>query len=83
MSGPGTNLQEVLKFLHSKPCETCDAHAKEMNERGVEWCDSNFETILGWMRESAKEKKFFYFEPGARIILRSAIQKARKAALQS
>lgn len=55
--GPGTHLQWLIAELWlgdgKKSCEACSQRAKQMDDWGVRGCESNRETILGWLREAA------------------------------
>ncbi len=57
--GPGTQLQWLIAELGlgdgKKTCEACSLRAKQMDDWGVRGCESNRETILGWLHAAAAE----------------------------
>jgi hypothetical protein len=55
LEGPGIELKKLLDKFGFKPAKNCkcDQHILEMNQRGVEWCSENIETIIGWLKEEA------------------------------
>ncbi len=56
--GPGSMLHAILAELNfgvSADCG-CDERIAEMNRNGVEWCKTNRETIIGWLKESAAKR---------------------------
>lgn len=51
--GPGTELARLIKELRlRKDCSGCAFNAGQMNTWGVQGCRDNFDTIVGWLRES-------------------------------
>jgi hypothetical protein len=82
--GPGTELKVILESLGiraSSDCK-CNTRAKYMNQMESEnpgWCESNIETILGWLREAAGERGLPFFDAAGRIVIRRAIKNARKS----
>lgn len=81
--GPGTELKALLKTwfgIQATPNCSCNARAKEMDERGVEWCESpeGMATILGWLREQAEARKLPFVELGAKILVKRAISAAKR-----
>lgn len=57
--GPGTQLQWLIAELglseQKTACEACSQRAGQMDAWGVQGCEANRETILGWLREAAAE----------------------------
>jgi hypothetical protein len=49
-----------------------------MNQKGVEWCEQNIDTIVGWLREEADRADLPFTAIGAKIIVKRAIRNARK-----
>jgi hypothetical protein len=49
-----------------------------MDRQGVEWCQANIETIVGWLREQATARGLPFFKAAARLLVRRAIANARK-----
>lgn len=80
--GPGTELKKLLAawpfYITSTESCPCNARAGEMNARGVEWCEENTETIVGWLREQAAERGLPFFDAAGRILVRRAIKLAKK-----
>lgn len=76
----GCQLHKLLHTLGINPVGDCDciSHANEMDERGIDWCRNNFETILGWMREAAKERGIPFIEIAAKLLIKQAISLAEK-----
>ncbi|CAK9099169.1 Tape measure protein (TMP), partial [Durusdinium trenchii] len=55
--GAGTKLGRLLKERYGmEPLVSCGCKGKmrEMNYRGVEWCEKNIDTIVDWLQEGAK-----------------------------
>jgi hypothetical protein len=50
-----------------------------MDARGVAWCASNLETVVGWLREESGKRKIPFVPPAARLLVKAAIRNARKA----
>jgi hypothetical protein len=57
--GPGTELKRLLARIgiEAKPDCRCNRHAAEMDHRGPDWCDTNLETIIGWLRETYDDRR--------------------------
>jgi hypothetical protein len=51
-----------------------------MDRQGVEWCEGNLETIVGWLREQAEARGLPFFDLAGRLLVRRAIQNARRNA---
>lgn len=78
LTGPGTELKKLLASYGITPeagCG-CDDHAREMDQRGVEWCQENIDTIVGWMREEAAKRKLPFVAAAAKWLARRAIREA-------
>lgn len=77
--GVGTILQRKLSWF-VKPTQSCDCESKAavMDTWGPDRCESERETILGWLKESADEQKILFVKPVVSCILSSAIKEARK-----
>lgn len=83
--GPGTELKALLKYIGitSTPNCSCNARAKQMDEKGADWCEENIDTILEWLKEQAKTRGLPFVSAGAKVLVKRAISNARrKAALQ-
>ena len=81
-SGPGTELKKLLSSIGIKaaPNCSCNARANVMDAKGVEWCESNVDTIVGWLREEAAKRKLPFVDVAGRILVRRAISNARRKA---
>ena len=80
--GPGTETKKLLAkvgITASADC-SCNARAAEMDRQGVEWCEANTDTIVGWLREQAEARGLPFLDIAGRLLVRRAIQNARKAA---
>jgi hypothetical protein len=81
-NGPGTELKKLLARvgITATPDCSCNARAAEMDRQGVEWCEANLDTIVGWLREQAEARGLPFLDIAGRLLVRRAIQNARKAA---
>src|SRR5687768_14019862 len=72
--GPGTHLTLLMKEIDAVPTTGCKCfeRAREMDQRGVEWCRENKETIRGWLGEALKEVKWLWLvSAGMQLIKRN------------
>lgn len=57
--GVGSNLKRILekkyKLRSSASCD-CNRRAKEMDKKGIEWCERNKEILVKWLCEGAAER---------------------------
>jgi hypothetical protein len=77
---PGTELKKLLKrvgITATGNC-SCNARAKQMDLKGVEWCKANVETIVGWLQEEAEKRSLPFFEWLAVKIVQRAIKNAER-----
>lgn len=83
--GAGTYLKAILKRLGyaSKVGCKCNGRARLMNSNGIEWCQTNVETIVGWLKEEADRQELAFFETGARLVVHRAIKLAEKFAAKT
>lgn len=79
-NGAGSILSGMLSTIgiNSSPTCSCKKHIKEMNLRGPDWCESNLDTIVGWLKNEAEKRKLPFVEMVAKAIVRSAIKKSRR-----
>lgn len=81
--GPGTELKKLLAKIGIVPSAncSCNAKAREMNQKGAEWCEQNIETIIGWLRDEhqLQKVKLPFIEVGVKLLIKRAIRNARKA----
>jgi hypothetical protein len=79
--GVGTELKNILKLMGitaTNNC-SCNAKAKIMNEKGIEWCKDNIDTIVGWLQEEASKRRLPFFTYGAKKLIKLAIHRAQNA----
>lgn len=78
--GPGTELKRLLARvgITATPDCSCNARAAEMDRQGVEWCEENIETIVGWLREQAHARGLPFIDAVGRMLVRRAIKNARQ-----
>lgn len=78
--GVGTELKKLLKLIGitASPTCSCNAKAKTMDENGIQWCEDNKETIVGWLEEEANKRNLPFSSYLATILLNLAIKKAKK-----
>lgn len=81
--GPGTELKKLLKkfgIVPSPNC-SCNARAQLMDEKEAQepgWCESNLDTIVGWLKEEAKNRKMPFIDAVGRMLVRRAIKLSKK-----
>jgi hypothetical protein len=80
--GPGAELKKLLATvgITAAPDCSCNARAAEMDRQGVEWCEANIDTIVGWLREQAESRGLPFLDLAGRLLVRRAIQNARRNA---
>ena len=80
--GPGTELKKILARvgITATPDCSCNARAAEMDRQGVEWCEGNIDTIVGWLREQAEARGLPFLDLAGRMLVRRAIRNARRNA---
>jgi len=49
-----------------------------MDTNGIEWCENNIDTIVGWLKEEATKRKLPFVDMAGRILVKRAIKNARK-----
>jgi hypothetical protein len=78
--GPGTELKKLLARIGivASPTCSCNRRAILMDLNGCDWCESNADTIVGWLREEAEKRSLPFFGFAGRAMLRMAIKNARK-----
>lgn len=78
--GPGTEIKALLSRvgITATPTCSCNARAREMDDRGIEWCEAHLDEIVGWLREEAAKRKLPFFDAAGRVLVRRAIANARK-----
>lgn len=56
--GVGDELEKIIKNLFNiEPLKTCGCRGRirEMNYRGIKWCNNNIETITSWLLDGASK----------------------------
>ena len=76
--GPGTELKKLLSWFYSptKKCN-CSTRIQKMNKWGPNECEKRIETIMRWMKHSARINNVPYFELAVKLVIRKAIKNAR------
>lgn len=82
--GPGTQLSVLLASLGLRSMESCKCNDRaqlmdEMEARHPGWCESHLDEIVGWLRESARERGLPFLDIAGRALVRRAIRAARRA----
>lgn len=78
--GPGCHLKKLLARvgITASPDCACNARAADMDRQGVQWCEANIDTIVGWLREQAAARGLPFLDMAGRLLVRRAIRNARK-----
>jgi hypothetical protein len=78
--GVGTELKKILGFIGitSTPNCSCNAKAKIMNEKGVEWCKNNIDVIVSWLKEEASKRNLPFYSFIAKKLVKIAIGRAER-----
>jgi hypothetical protein len=83
--GPGTELSKLLKRFGIEPTPTCSCRAKaaEMDAWGPDECSKpeRIEEVVAVMREEAKARGLPFLDAAGRMLVKRAIQNARKATM--
>jgi hypothetical protein len=76
--GAGTAMKGMLKRIGitSSPTCKCNARAREMDLKGLQWCRDNVELISTWLGEEATKRKLPYVELAGKTLIRLAIRQA-------
>lgn len=80
--GVGTELKALLAKLGitTTPTCQCNKRAKEMDDRGVQWCRENEELILSWLKEESDRRGLPFVALAAKMLIRRAVRNAEKKA---
>lgn len=78
IGGVGTEIKKLLSYIgiKSTPTCTCNARAKMLDEKGIQWCKENKETIVSWLEEEAKKRKLPFMKIAGRKLIDMAIKRA-------
>lgn len=82
--GPGTELKKLLSRLgfSSTPTCSCNKRAQVMDEKGVQWCEENVDTVCDWLAEEAGKRKLPFIRSAGKLLIRMAIRNAKKGISQ-
>lgn len=77
---PGTILSKMIKSVGIQMTDSCSCkrHALEMNDYGNDWCESNLDTVVGWLRDEAKKRNLPFIDAIGKLLVGRAIKKSRK-----
>lgn len=79
--GAGAELKKLLATIGitSKPGCSCNKRAREMDQKGPDWCAQNIPTIVGWLEEEHTRQKIRlpFSKLLASLLVRYAIRRAR------
>jgi len=83
-AGPGTELKKLLSRLgfSSTPTCSCNKRAQVMDEKGVQWCEENVDTVCDWLAEEAGKRKLPFIRSAGKLLIRMAIRNAKKGISQ-
>jgi hypothetical protein len=81
---PGTELKALLKTIGivASPTCKCNKMARQMDQWGPDESLAHMEEIVDVMEETAKARKLPFLRAGAKQLVRLAVWKARRKALQ-
>lgn len=81
IGGPGTELKKILAKIGitASPTCSCNARAKVMDNNGIEWCENNIDTIVGWLKEESNKRGLPFLEYAGKLLVKRAIKKAKKS----
>jgi hypothetical protein len=82
-AGAGTALKGLLKLIGitSTPTCKCNARARTMDDKGLQWCRDNEELIAGekgWLAEEATKRSLPYVPFAGKKLLKLAIYRGSK-----
>jgi hypothetical protein len=82
-AGAGTALKGLLKLIGitSSPTCKCNARARTMDSKGLQWCRDNEELIAGangWLAEEAAKRSLPYVPFAGKKLLKLAIYRGSK-----
>lgn len=79
-AGAGTQLKKLLAKVGITSTEncSCNARARVMNEKGIEWCEQNVPEIVSWLKEEAGRRKLPFLSLPAKIVVQRAIKIAKR-----
>jgi hypothetical protein len=77
--GPGTELKKLISWFYSpdkKKCK-CLTRIAKMNQWGPDKCEQRMDTIVRWLKHSARIHKVPFFEPAVKLLIKKAIKNSR------
>jgi hypothetical protein len=79
-TGVGTELKKILSLIGitTTPDCSCNAKAKIMNEKGIEWCKNNIDVIANWLKEEAVKRNMPFYSFIAKKLIKIAIGRAER-----
>ncbi|NDD53147.1 hypothetical protein EBZ39_04575 [bacterium] len=79
--GAGAELKKLLSKIGIKasPTCSCNARARIMDDKGIQWCKDNVDMIVGWLREEATKRNLPFVDMAGRLLVKRAISLAEKA----
>ncbi len=81
LCGVGSIVCRKLSWVHRKEdtCKICEYRIAKMNEWGPDECEERIETILVWLKHSAKKRGIPFFRSAVRLVVLSAIREERRS----
>lgn len=78
--GPGTELKKLLGRIGitASPNCSCNARAKTMDDKGIQWCREHVPTIVGWLQEESKKRRLPFVKFAAERLVLFAIDRAEQ-----
>jgi hypothetical protein len=64
--------------ITSKPGCKCNRRAKEMDQRGIQWCRDNVDLISSWLAEEAGKRKLLYANAAGKAVIALAIRRGSR-----
>lgn len=81
--GPGTELKAMLSgwpfYITALPGCPCNEHAKQMDAWGPDVCEQRINEIVAWLQLEATGRGLPFSTLAAKLLVRRAIAKARRA----
>lgn len=79
IQGPGTELKKLISWFYSPDKRKCKCLTRiaKMNKWGPDKCEQKMETIIRWLRHSARIHKIPFFRPAVILLIKKAIKNAR------
>lgn len=78
-NGVGYILLDIAKNfnLNFDSLSTAKLKADKMDSNGIEWCESNIETICDWIREECEARNIQYIKKLSISLIKLAIKKSK------